>query len=135
MHIIHNTIGIPKITQEEIGTNEMKFVVQPLPSGYGVTIGNSLRRILLSSIPGARVTGIKVKGVQHEYSSLSGVKDTIVDIMLNLKGLVIDKDESEPEWIHLSTKKAGVVTAADIVCPSSVRILNPDLYITEIDRA
>jgi len=70
MHIIHNTIGVPKISHEKISDSESRFVVQPLPSGYGVTLGNSLRRVLLSSIPGAKVTGIKVKKVNHEYTTI-----------------------------------------------------------------
>jgi len=134
MHIIHNTIGVPKITHKSLGANESFFVVGPLPSGYGVTIGNSLRRVMLSSIPGARATGIKIKGVTHEYTTLPGIKDSILDIMLNLKGLVVEKQDSDIEWVHLVKSKAGRVTAADIKTSSGVKILNPDLLITEIDR-
>ncbi|MCK9273237.1 DNA-directed RNA polymerase subunit alpha [Candidatus Gracilibacteria bacterium] len=134
MHIIHNIIGVPKITHEKISDFESKFIISPLPSGFGVTIGNSLRRIMLSSIPGARVTGIKVKGVSHEYSTLPGVKDSILDIMLNLKGLIIDKVDAGAEWIYLNKNKAGVVTAGDIKVPSNIKILNPEMYITEIDK-
>ncbi|EKD29419.1 MAG: DNA-directed RNA polymerase subunit alpha [uncultured bacterium (gcode 4)] len=134
MHIIHNTIGVPKITHKSLGENESHFVVGPLPSGYGVTIGNSLRRVMLSSIPGARATGIKIKGVTHEYTTLPGVKDSILDIMLNLKSLVVEKKDSDIEWVHLVKSKAGRVTAADIKTSSGVKILNPDLLITEIDR-
>jgi len=106
MHIIHNTIGVPKITQKDIDTNIATFYVEPLPRGYGVTIGNSLRRVLLSTIPGSRVTGIKVKGVSHEYATIPGVKDSVIDIMLNLKDLVLDKKENGIEWLQLSKKKA-----------------------------
>lgn len=134
MHIIHNIIWVPKITHEKISDFESKFIISPLPSGFGVTIGNSLRRIMLSSIPGARVTGIKVKWVSHEYSTLPWVKDSILDIMLNLKGLIIDKVDAWAEWIYLSKNKAGVVTAADIKVPSNIKILNPEMYITEIDK-
>jgi DNA-directed RNA polymerase subunit alpha len=87
------------------------FTVGPLPKGYGVTLGNSLRRILLSSIPGTKVTGIKVSGVSHEYSSLPGIKDTIVDIMLNMKDLVLKKEEVGVEWLKLTKSTSGVVTA------------------------
>jgi DNA-directed RNA polymerase subunit alpha len=87
------------------------FTVGPLPKGYGVTLGNSLRRILLSSIPGTKITGIKVAGVSHEYSSLPGIKDTIVDIMLNLKDLVLKKEEVGVEWLKLTKSTSGVVTA------------------------
>jgi len=134
MHIIHHTIGVPKIIKKVIDTNEAHFTVGPLPSGYGVTIGNSLRRVMLSSIPGARVTGIKVKGITHEYATLPGIKDSILDIMLNLKNLVVSKTDSEIEWIHFVKSKAGVVTAGDIKTSGGLTILNPELIITEIDR-
>lgn len=134
MHIIHHTIGVPKIIKKSIDINEAHFSVGPLPSGYGVTVGNSLRRVMLSSIPGARVTGIKVKGITHEYATLPGIKDSILDIMLNLKSLVALKADSEIEWVHLVKSKAGVVTAGDIKTSSGVTILNPEMVITEIDR-
>lgn len=134
MHIIHNTIGVPKILQEKIAVHESKFTVGPLPSGYGVTVGNSLRRVMLSSIPGSRVTGVKIKGVSHEYTTIPGIKDSVLDIVLNLKSLVVSKSDSNIEWIQLTKKKAGPVTAADIKVPAGVQIMNPDLYITEIDR-
>ena len=134
MHIIHHTIGVPKIIKKSLDTNESHFSVGPLPSGYGVTIGNSLRRVMLSSIPWARVTGIKVKGVTHEYATLPGIKDSILDIMLNLKSLVVLKTDSDIEWVHLVKSKAWVVTAADIKTSSGITILNPEMIITEIDR-
>ncbi len=134
MHILHNLIGVPKITQNATDDNAAIFTMWPLPRGYGVTLANSLRRVALSSIPGTKVTGIKVKGVSHEYSTLPGIKDSVVDIMLNLKGLIIDKTDSGSEWLKLSKSKAGVVTAKDITLPSGISILNPDMYITEIDQ-
>ena len=134
MHIIHNTIGVPKIVQKDLEANSASFSVWPLPKGYGVTLGNSLRRILLSSIPGTRITWIKVAGVSHEYSTLPWVKDSIIDIILNLKGLVLSKGETGVEWLKLSKSKSGRVTAADIKCPAGIEILNKDLYITEIDQ-
>jgi DNA-directed RNA polymerase subunit alpha len=134
MHIIHNTIGAPKILEQAATPMLSRFTVQPLPSGFGVTLGNSMRRIMLSSIPGCRVTGVKIKGVSHEYTTLPGVKDSILDILLNLKSLVVSLSGSELEWIHLTTNKSGVVTAKTIKASSSVTVHNPDLYITEIDR-
>lgn len=134
MHIIHNTIGVPKITQKDLDTNISSFVIGPLPKGYGVTLWNSLRRVLLSSIPWTRVTWIKVKGVSHEYSTLPWIKDSIIDIMLNLKGLVLEKNEIWIEWLKLSKSKAWVVTASDIKTGAGITILNKDLYITEIDK-
>jgi len=91
MHIIHNVIWVPKISQQDLEANVSKFALGPLPKWYWVTLWNSLRRVLLSSIPGAKVTGIKVTWVNHEYSTLPGVKDSMLDIMLNLKSLIIDK--------------------------------------------
>jgi len=134
MHIIHNTIGVPKIIQKDLDNNSSSFSVWPLPKGYGVTLGNSLRRILLSSIPGTKITWIKVAGVSHEYSTLPWVKDSIIDIILNLKGLVLSKGDTGVEWLKLSKSKSWKVTAADIKTPAGVEILNKDLYITEIDQ-
>lgn len=133
MHIIHNVIWVPKISQQDTWKHISKFTIWLLPKGYGVTLGNSLRRVLLSSIPWARVTGIKVAWINHEYATIKGVKESVLDIMLNLKSLVIDKTTSDIEWITLSKKKAGKVTAADIKTSAGIEILNKDLYITEID--
>ena len=134
MHLIHDTIGSPKISHTELADNNSVFTVWPLPSGYGVTLGNSMRRVLLSSIPGAKVTGIKVAGVSHEYSTLPWVKDSVVDIMLNLKELIVSKNDMGIVWLKLQKKKAGTVTAADIKVPTGVEVINKDLYITEIDK-
>lgn len=134
MHILHNTVWVPKITQQDTETHTSTFVVNPLPRWYGITVGNSLRRVALSSIPGTKVTGIKVKWVNHEYSTLPGIKDSIVDVMLNLKGLIVDKKDEGIEWLKLTKNKAGIVTASDIKTPAGVDILNTDMYITEIDQ-
>lgn len=134
MHIIHNIIWVPKISQENLDKNTSKFILGPLPRWYWVTLWNSLRRVLLSSIPWARVTGIKVSWANHEYSTIPWVKDTVLDIMLNLKSLIIDKKTSDIEWIKLSKNKAWKVTASDIKTSTWVEILNKDLYITEIDK-
>lgn len=134
MHIIHELIWVPKISQNGGEKNTSIFEVWPLPRGYGVTLGNSLRRVLLSSIPGTKITWIKVKWVSHEYSNLPWVKDSVLDIILNLKDLVIDKKEEWIEWIKLNKSTAWVVNAWDIKAPSGVKILNKDLYITNIDK-
>jgi DNA-directed RNA polymerase subunit alpha len=133
MHTIHTVVGVPKISRKTINLNEECFIIGPLPGGYGVTLGNSLRRVMLSSIPGTRVTGIKIAGVSHEYATLPGVHDSILDIMLNLKSLVIEKKDSGVEWISLSKKKGGIVTGTDIKCPAGVTVHNTDLYITSLD--
>jgi len=134
MHQIQAEIGIPKIKTERISDNHAVFTVSPLPPGYGTTIGNSFRRILLSSLPGACITGVKIDGVSHEYSAVKGVKDSILDISLNLKLLEIRKDSSEPSTLTLKVNKEGEVLAKDITCPSEVEILNPDQYITTLEK-
>lgn len=134
MHIIHNTIWVPKISQEDLGWSISKFTVWPLPRWYGITLGNSLRRVLLSSIPWTRVTWIKVSWVTHEYSTLPWIKTTILDFMLNIKELVVDKKDVWVEWLKLNKNKAWVVTAWDIKTPAWVEIINKDLYLTEIDK-
>lgn len=133
MHILHNTIGVPKIRREIVSPTEERFIIEPLPSGYGVTLGNSLRRVMLSSIPGARVTGIKIAGVSHEYTTLPGVRESILDIMLNMKLLIVSKDSTDIEWLSVSKKKGGVITGADVKCPTGVEVLNPECYITTVD--
>lgn len=133
MHTIHTVIGVPKISQEVLSENEATFIIDPLPNGYGVTLGNSLRRVMLSSIPGTRVTGVKIAGVSHEYATLPGVHDSVLDILLNLKGLVVEKPDSGVEWITLSKKEPGIVTAGDITEAGGIKILNPDMYITSLD--
>ena len=106
----------------------------PLPTGYGVTIGNSLRRVLLSSLPGACVTGIKVTGTNHQYSTIKGVKESMLDIILNLKELNLKKTNAEPSTITLETSKTGKIFAKDIQCPSEVEVINPNLYICTIEK-
>jgi DNA-directed RNA polymerase subunit alpha len=134
MHQIQAEIGIPKIKTERISESHMIFTVSPLPPGYGTTVGNSFRRVLLSSLPGASVTGVKIDGVSHEYSTIKGVKDSILDITLNLKLLNLRKNTTQPVSCTLSANKEGIVTAKDIKCPSDVEVLNPDLYITTLEK-
>ncbi len=135
MHIIHNTIGVSKIRREIITPgSEERFFIDPLPSGYGVTLGNSLRRVMLSSIPGTRVTGVKIPGASHEYMTIPGIRDSVLDIMLNLKQLVIDKKDSGVEWLRISKKKGGLVTAGDIAATAGITVVNPALYITSVDE-
>jgi DNA-directed RNA polymerase subunit alpha len=134
MHQIQEEIGIPKFKPTKKGDNHMVFSLGPLPPGYGMTVGNALRRVLLSSLPGAAVTGVKITGVTHEYSTIKGIKDSVLDINLNIKKLHIQKDDKEPSILELNVSKPGVVKAKDIKCPTGVKILNPDQYITTIDN-
>ena len=124
----------PKIETVEISDDLKygKFVVEPLERGYGTTLGNSLRRILLSSLPGAAVTSIQIDGVLHEFSTIEGVVEDVASIILNLKKLALKIYSGEEKVIEIDFKGSGVITAADITHDSDVEILNPDLYIATI---
>ena len=111
-----------------------KFVVEPLERGYGLTIGNSLRRTLLSSLPGAAASFIKIDGVQHEFSSIPGVKEDIVEIILNIKNLHVKLNEPGPKVVYINAEGKGEVTAADIKADSAVEILNPELHIASLNE-
>ena len=126
----------PKIETVEINTNAKygKFVVEPLERGYGTTLGNSLRRILLSSLPGAAVTSIQIDGVLHEFSTVEGVEEDVASIILNIKKLALKIYSDEEKVIEIDVKGDGTVTAADITHDSDVEILNPDLYIATIAK-
>jgi len=136
MHQIQEEIGIPKIKTDKLDDNHVIFIVGPLPTGYGVTLGNALRRVLLSSLPGACVTGVKIDGVSHEYSTVKGVKESVLDITLNLKLLHLKKTTKEPSVITLdiAPTKGGEIYAKDIVCPADVEILNKDLHIATVEK-
>lgn len=134
MHQIQEEIGIPKIKTEVLGDNHAVFSMGPLPTGYGVTLGNALRRVLLSSLPGACITGVKIDGISHEYSTVKGVKESILDITLNLKLLNIKKDTTGISILTLETTKSGEISAKDIKCPSEVKILNPNQYICTVEK-
>lgn len=128
--------GIPlpnKIYFTEEEKHHSKVVIEPLYPGYGVTIGNALRRVLLSSLPGAAVTAIKIKGVDHEFSSIPNVKEDVVDIILNLKQLRIKVDGEEPVRLTLNAKGQKEATAKDIKSDSRVEIVNSDLHIATLD--
>ena len=111
-----------------------KFVVEPLERGYGITIGNSLRRTLLSSLPGAAASFIKIDGVQHEFSSIPGVKEDVVEIILNIKNLHVKLHEPGPKVVYIEAAGKCEVTAADIKADSGVEILNPELHIATLNE-
>ncbi len=123
----------PTLTEEVVDDCRSRFVVEPLEPGVGYTLGNSLRRTLLSSIPGAAVTSIKVEGVQHEFSTIEGVVEDVTEIILNLKGLVLSSEEDEPVVMYLRKAGPGEVTAADIAPPAGVEIHNPDMHIATLN--
>ncbi len=122
----------PVLSEEVVSEYRSRFMIEPLEPGFGYTLGNSLRRTLLSSIPGAAVTSIKIEGNQHEFSTLEGVVEDVTEIILNLKGLVLSSEEDEPVVMYLRKAGAGAVTAADIQPPAGVEIHNPELHIAEL---
>jgi DNA-directed RNA polymerase subunit alpha len=124
---------VPRITHEEVTEERGIFVIEPLDRGFGYTFGNSLRRVLLSSLEGAAVTSVKIEGVAHEFTTLKGVREDVTDIILNLKSLVCLLHGESPEVeVRLEKKGSGVVTASDIEAPADLEILNPDLEIANI---
>jgi DNA-directed RNA polymerase subunit alpha len=114
--------------------NYAKFICEPLERGYGVTVGNSLRRILLSSLPGCALTSVKIDGVLHEFSSIPNVVEDVPEIIVNLKNVRLKFDENEEKVLHLDFKGEGEVTAGDIQTDGTVEILNPDLHIATVSE-
>ena len=123
----------PRIDTVELDGNYGKFVVEPLERGYGITLGNSLRRILLSSLPGAAVTSVRIDGVLHEFSTIPGVVEDTTNIVLNLKNLLVKLHSDDPVTAQLVVDREGQVCASDIEVPSQVEIVNPDLHIATLD--
>jgi len=123
----------PTLSEEVISENRSRFIIEPLEPGFGYTLGNSMRRTLLSSIPGAAVTSIRVAGALHEFTTLEGVKEDLTDIVLNIKNLVLSSDNDEPSVIYIRKSGAGAVTGADIAVPSGVEVHNPELHIATLN--
>ncbi|MBO5591115.1 MAG: DNA-directed RNA polymerase subunit alpha [Acidaminococcaceae bacterium] len=128
----------PKLVSSEVSDNKRygKFVWEPLERGYGITLGNSLRRVLLSSLQGAAVIGVKIEGVLHEFTTIPGVREDVADIILNIKGLCmkVHPYESEYKVLHIHSSGEQEVTANDIEVDSDVEILNPELHIATLDK-
>ena len=126
----------PRIETEELSADGSygRFVVEPLERGYGTTLGNSLRRVLLSSLPGVSATSVKFDGVVHEFSTIEGVKEDVTEIVLNLKGLTAKIHGDGPKVVYIEAEGPGVVTAADIKADSEVEILNPDMHIATLSE-
>ena len=128
---------VPKITVAEISDDKKhgRFVVEPLERGYGITLGNSLRRIMLSSLPGSAVSQVKIEGVLHEFSCIPGVKEDVTEIILNLKSLAIRNHNTsdEPKTAYIDCSKEGVVTGADIEADQDIEIVNPDQVIAHLN--
>lgn len=123
----------PALIEETVSENRSRFILEPLEPGFGYTLGNSLRRTLLSSIPGAAVTSIRVDGVLHEFSTIPGVAEDVVEIILNIKELVVSSEHDEPVVMYLRKQGPGEVTAADIAPPAGVEVHNPDLHIATVN--
>src|SRR5918911_3984280 len=126
---------IPRIVHEEVDERRGIFEIEPLDRGFGYTFGNSLRRVLLSSLEGAAVTSVKIEGVSHEFTTLPGVREDVTDIILNLKNMICVLHGESPEIeVRVSVKGAGPVTAGDIEAPADLEILNPELVIANLSE-
>jgi len=123
----------PTLTEETLSDCRSAFVIEPLEPGFGYTLGNSMRRTLLSSIPGAAVTSIRIDGVLHEFSTVEGVKEDVTEIILNIKNLVVSSEHDEPITAYLRKTGSGAVTAADIQAPAGVEVHNPELHIATLN--
>jgi DNA-directed RNA polymerase subunit alpha len=130
---VTTSIVMPKIEREAVARNYGKFVIGPLESGYGITIGNALRRVLLSSLEGAAVSSIRISDVAHEFADIPGVREDVLQVMLNIKQLRMILHEGDSSRLRLEVQGEGVVTAADIIAPAEVEIVNPELYLFTVD--
>jgi DNA-directed RNA polymerase subunit alpha len=124
---------MPKIEREAVARNYGKFFISPLERGYGITIGNALRRVLLSSLEGAAVTSMRITDISHEFSDIAGVREDVIQLMLNVKQLRLLLHEGDTARLRLEVQGEGVVTAADVIAPAEVEIVNPELYLFTVD--
>ena len=125
----------PTIEEDSLVDDRSKFIIEPLEPGFGYTLGNTMRRTLLSRIPGAAITSIRIDGVQHEFSTIEGVVEDVVDFILNLKQVVLRIDVDEPQTLYLSAKGKGEVTAADLKAPADVEVVNGDLHLATLSAS
>jgi DNA-directed RNA polymerase subunit alpha len=130
-----SSIVTPKVEREAEARNYGKFIISPLERGYGVTLGNALRRVLLSSLDGAAVTSIRISDVLHEFSDIPGVREDVIQVMLQVKQLRLFLHDVDSAHLHLDVRGEGVVTAADIQVPAEVEIVNPELYLFTVDES
>ena len=122
----------PTLTEESLNPQRSRFTIEPLEPGFGYTLGNSLRRTLLSSIPGAAVTSVRISGALHEFTTLPGVEEDVTEILLNIKGIVLTSEYDEPVVMYLRKSGEGEATAGDITPPAGVTIANPDKHIATL---
>src|SRR5512140_798645 len=125
---------MPKIEREAEARNYGKFIISPLERGYGVTVGNALRRVLLSSLEGAAVSSVRITDVLHEFSDIPGVREDVIQVMLQIKQLRLKLNGVDTTRMHLEVRGEGMVTAADVIAPPDVEIINPDLYLFTVDN-
>ena len=123
----------PTLTEEVVSEYRSRIIIEPLEPGFGYTLGNSMRRTLLSSIPGAAVTSIRVAGALHEFTTLEGVKEDLTEVVLNIKNLVLSSDNDEPTVMYIRKSGSGVITGADVAVPTGVEVHNPDLHIATLN--
>ena len=126
---------MPKIEREAEARNYGKFTISPLEGGYGVTLGNALRRVLLSSLEGTAITSIRIADVLHEFSDIPGVREDVIQVMLQVKQIRIKMDGVDSARMQLEVRGEGTVTAADIITPAEIEIVNPDTYLFTVDGA
>ncbi|HEU0168944.1 MAG TPA: DNA-directed RNA polymerase subunit alpha, partial [Chloroflexota bacterium] len=126
-------LTLPRIEALESGDTYGKYEVQPLEPGYGITLGNALRRVLLSSLPGAAVTSIKIDGVYHEFSDIPNIKEDVTELILNTKKIRVKSFSDDPVMLRLDVSGQRTVTAEDIYCPSDVEIINKELHLATLD--
>lgn len=130
---VKTNMVMPKIERDAVARNYGKFFISPLERGYGITIGNALRRVLLSSLEGAAVTSIRITDTSHEFSEIEGVREDVLQVMLHIKQLRLILHEGESARLRLEVEGEGVVTAADVIAPAEVEIVNPELYLFTVD--
>jgi DNA-directed RNA polymerase subunit alpha len=130
---VSTNMVMPKIEREAVARNYGKFVIAPLESGYGITIGNALRRVLLSSLEGAAVSSIRITDVPHEFSDIPGVREDVLQVMLNIKQIRLKLFDVDSARLRIEVQGEGVVTAADVIAPGEVEIINPELYLFTVD--
>ncbi len=133
--IVLSNMVTPRIEKEAEARNYGKYAISPLERGYGNTLGNALRRVLLSSLEGAAITSIRITDIQHEYSQIPGIREDVIQIILQLKQLRLKLHEGDSSRMHLEVRGEGVMTAADIIVPAEIEVVNPDLYLFTSDSS
>ncbi|MBI5959451.1 MAG: DNA-directed RNA polymerase subunit alpha [Chloroflexi bacterium] len=131
--VVTNNLVLPKIEGDATSQKYGRFIIGPLEQGFGITVGNALRRVLLSSLQGAAVTSVRVSGVHHEFSAIPHVREDMTQLILQVKQLRLKLYDAESARLRLDVHNEGTVTAADIICPAEVEIINPDLYLFTVD--